>query len=80
MIWLKENFQGVLGIALLLGLFAWHKDWFFIELLFFILIMKLLVDVEMPKNLRIYLLFAAWGTVILYSSLTIFGNYFLNFI
>src|SRR3989338_6948825 len=79
MTWLKENFGGVLGIAVLLSLFAYHKDWFFIEVLLFMLIMKVFNDVELPKNLRIYLLLAIWGTVILYFGLTSLGNFVLNY-
>lgn len=78
MTWLKQKWLYVAVILFLIGEFIFSKDWFFIQALFFGLLVKLFLQVRLPKNLRIYLQIATWGTVISAFSLAIYGNYILK--
>lgn len=76
--WFKQKWLYVVLILFLIGEFIFSKDWFFIEALFFGLLVKLFLDVNLSKNLRAYLQLAIWGTVIASFGLTIYGNYILK--
>ncbi len=76
--WLKEKWLSVLLIVFLLGEFIFSKDWFFIQILFYVLMIKVLIEVDLPKNLKIYLQIAIWGTFISAFGLAIYGNYILS--
>ena len=77
MTWLKENWFKLLPIVFLLGLFVYYKDWFFIEILFFVLAIKIFSEAILPKNLRIYLLVAIWGALASVVALAIYGNFIM---
>lgn len=76
--WLKEKWISVLLISFLLGEFIFSKDWFFIQVLFYVLIIKVLLEAKIAKDLLVYLQMAIWGTFISAFGLAIYGNYFLN--
>jgi len=75
--WLKQKWFNVLIIAFLLGEFIFSKDWFFIEILFYVLIIKMFLEADLSKNLWVYLSIAIWGTFFSVFGLAIYGNYFL---
>lgn len=77
MTWLKEKWVYILPTVFLLGEFIYQKDWFFIEILFFALIIKTFSEASLPKNLRIYLLVAIWGTLASVVALAIYGNFIM---
>src|SRR3990172_6682798 len=75
MTWLKQKWPGVLLILFLLGEFVYSKDWFFIQILLYVLVLKVLFEADLTNTLRLYLLTAIWGTFISAFGLAIYGNF-----
>ena len=77
MIWFKQNFKIILFVIILLGLFFWHRDVFYIELLAYGFLLYFLHKIKMSERMRHIVSRSIWITLVIILGLTFYVNHWL---